>query len=148
MGEENLKIHENITIVSKVMEKKVFKKIEKILKKHFFFGNLSSEEIEMVINNMFYAECDKDTFVFKQADKGSCFLVLAEGSVDVIIDGAIKKTLDEYDSFGDLALLYDAPRSASIYATKKSFFWAIDRKTFKEVYLEVVIKLSKENRIF
>jgi CRP-like cAMP-binding protein len=42
------------------------------------------------------------------------------------------------EGFGELALLYSAPRSASIKALKSSFFWFIDRKTFKE-FIKTII---------
>ena len=56
-----------------------------------------------------------------------------EGSVYVEIGGVNKKTLKSPDVFGELALLYNAPRSASIKCETKTTFWVIDRTTFKSV---------------
>lgn len=47
--------------------------------------------------------------------------------------------LKEGDCFGELALLYSAQRSASCIALVKSFFWIIDRITFKKA-VELMIK--------
>jgi CRP-like cAMP-binding protein len=49
----------------------------------------------------------------------------------VEIDGKVKKSLHSGDGFGELALLYSSPRSASIKAIKASFLWYIDRTTFR-----------------
>jgi cGMP-dependent protein kinase len=84
--------------------------------------------------------------MFKQNDQGSCFFIIHEGVVEVEINGEIKKQLKPGDSFGELALMYNAPRSASIRAQTTTRFWAIDRRTFKKVVEEVAISKFKENR--
>jgi cGMP-dependent protein kinase len=50
--------------------------------------------------------------------------------------------------FGELALLYNAPRSASIKCLVDSYFWVIDRTAFKNVVEEVTAKQFQENRTF
>ena len=42
--------------------------------------------------------------------------MIESGKLDVIINEEIKNTLNAGESFGDLALMYNAPRSASIQA--------------------------------
>ena len=37
------------------------------------------------------------------------------------------------EGFGELALLYNSPRTATCKTIEDSFFWAIERKLFKEV---------------
>lgn len=52
------------------------------------------------------------------------------------------------DSFGELALLYNAPRSASVRAIDKTLLWAIDRNSFKTAVEEINTKDFDENRKF
>lgn len=52
-----------------------------------------------------------------------------------IIDGA-SKFLKEYgsgDVFGELALLYNAPRAATIKAESDGLLWVLDRNTFNHI---------------
>jgi len=48
----------------------------------------------------------------------------------VIIDEKVIRTLEKGDSFGDLALLYNAKRSASILALEECYFYGMNRCTF------------------
>ena len=68
--------------------------------------------------------------------------------MEIIINGESKKYLSRGDGFGELALLYSAPRSASIRTTEKSSFWGIDRATFRNVVEDLITKEYSENRKF
>lgn len=108
-------IHENIQInKDKTPTAEDIDTILKTLSNHFFFNNCSTEELQQMIEKMFYASTNKDEYIFKQNDRGSCFFFIAKGTVEIIIDLQKKKTLTVNESFGELALLYDSPRSASI----------------------------------
>ena len=57
----------------------------------------------------------------------------------VEIDGEIRKKLCPADGgFGELALLFNAPRSASIKAETTCFLWYIDRMTFKTAVEDII----------
>lgn len=64
---------------------------------------------------MFYCKTPKGEFVFEKGSPGESFFVIENGEVEVIIkEGQILKTLERGSYFGDLSLLYNAPRSAGI----------------------------------
>ena len=66
----------------------------------------------------------------------------------MIINELPKRVLERGDGFGELSLLYSAPRSASIKALEKCGLWAIDRNTFRNVVEEMITKEYEENRKF
>ncbi len=68
--------------------------------------------------------------VFEQGDAGDRFYVIDEGTVDVVIDGAVVTALGHGESFGELALLRDVPRAATVVATSDTVLRAIDRRHF------------------
>ena len=103
------------------------------LNNNFLFKNLSSKEHAHLIENMFYCQVAVGEFVFKQNDDAQSFFILKSGQVHVIINDRIKKTLGPGASFGELALLYNSPRSASIKVCEDCELFGINRKTFKEV---------------
>jgi len=75
--------------------------------------------------------------VILQGDDGDSLYVVETGTLECYKtkDGA-EIPLKEYqpgEAFGELALLYNAPRAASIRAKTAADLWALDRRTFNHV---------------
>jgi hypothetical protein len=68
--------------------------------------------------------------IVRQGDVGTCFYVIASGRVRVEIDGAEIRELGDGGWFGELALLRDVPRTASISALTDVTLWVLDRDSF------------------
>ena len=58
----------------------------------------------------------KKTYIFKQGDSSAAYYIILEGVCHVEINSEKKRTLAFGDSFGDLGIIYNAPRSASVFA--------------------------------
>ena len=58
----------------------------------------------------------KGDCIFKQKDPGCLFFIIKKGKVRIEINGKKIKTLGKGDYFGELSLLYTAPRSATTIA--------------------------------
>ena len=86
-----------------------------------------------MVAKMTYVSTTKNQYVFKQNDKANMFFIVDKGSPHVEIDNNKKKSLSKGDGFGELALLYNAPRSASIKCEETCYFWSLDRKSFRNV---------------
>ena len=68
--------------------------------------------------------------VVRQGDPGDAFYVIVDGQADVIGDGAVVRTLGAGDSFGEIALLHDVPRTATIRARTEVTVFALGRDAF------------------
>ena len=68
--------------------------------------------------------------VFEQGAPGDSFYVIADGEVDVSIDGRHVRREANGEAFGEIALLRDTPRTATITAGKPTRLIAIDREAF------------------
>lgn len=68
--------------------------------------------------------------VFVEGDPGDCFFVIARGRVSVTRDGVLLRELGPGDWFGELALLRDIPRTATIRAETDVSMWAVERVHF------------------
>merc|ERR1719364_126147 len=83
--------------------------------------------------------------VINQGDQGDFLFVIESGRLDCIIklpDGTEKvvKTCEAGDVTGELALLYNCPRAASVEASEKSVLWQLDRDTFNNIVKEAAQK--------
>ena len=93
-------------------------------------------------------QVEQGEYLMKQNDNATCFFILLEGDLQVEVNGEAEGKISNGDGFGELALLYSTPRSASILAKKKSLLWFIDRSTFRNVVSSIIEKTMVENKKF
>jgi MFS family permease len=68
--------------------------------------------------------------VITQGDIGDRYYLLASGAADVFIDGELVNRLAPGEGFGEIALLRDLPRTATVTTVEPSELYALDRETF------------------
>lgn len=81
---------------------------------HSIFTGLTEEGREAFITEMNYFTISAKEHIFEQGEPGANFFVIASGRVQVLINWKFVRELSKGDSFGELALLHDSPRSATI----------------------------------
>lgn len=68
--------------------------------------------------------------VIRTGDPGELFYVIGSGSLTVTMDGDVIRELGPGGWFGELALLHDVPRTATVTASTDVTLWALDRHSF------------------
>jgi MFS family permease len=94
------------------------------------FRQLPVPSIEHVASRMRRRCFPLGTVLFEQGDPGENFYVILAGEADVVGDGARIRTLTAGESFGEIALLRDVPRTATIRAQTTLDVFEIDRGAF------------------
>ncbi|KAH8410622.1 hypothetical protein KR009_007047 [Drosophila setifemur] len=108
--------------------------IRSAIERNDFLNNLMDKERkEMVINAMAPASYKKHSFIIHEHEEGSEIYVSAEGQYDVIRAGNLVANFGAATVFGELAILYNAPRQATIKAATDARVWKIARETFRAI---------------
>jgi CRP-like cAMP-binding protein len=68
--------------------------------------------------------------ILTQGEVGDSFFVVADGEVEVQVDGAVRRSQHAGDFFGEIALLRDVPRTASVSAIGPVTVLVIEREEF------------------
>lgn len=122
--------------------------IKKALSHHFLFSFLPEENIEELIGHMKHYLLGEKEIIFKQGDPGYNFFILAEGIVEIIINGTIRGHINEGHGFGELALIHDSQRTATIRTINKVKLWGIGRKIFRDAIKKISGLKYEENKHF
>src|SRR5215211_5425220 len=83
-------------------------------------GALPAATIEQLGAGLEHAEFAPRQVVFEQGERGERFYIVESGGAEVIFDGRLVETLGQGDCFGEIALLCDQPRTATIRASAQA----------------------------
>jgi CRP-like cAMP-binding protein len=129
--------------------------VEEMLSKIPVFEKLEPKELRQIASIVHRRQYVKDEFVFYQGDPGLGMYVVEKGKVGIVVvaeDGAQKEIteLTNGDFFGEIALLDESPRSASVVVKEDSQLIGFFRPDLFEIIektpktgLKVVVKLAE-----
>ena len=109
----------------------------------FLFNSLETSDLNIVIGAMEEKQFKQGESVIKQGDNGDCLYIVDSGELDCSKRFPDNPDVDKYlktyvpgEAFGELALLYNAPRAATIKAKTDCVLWCLDRDTFNNIVKE------------
>jgi CRP-like cAMP-binding protein len=100
------------------------------------FAYLGTEPLAELLENGGWTKAAPGDEVIRQGDRGDAFFVIADGQADVVRDGIPVAHLGPGEHFGELALIDDAPRAATIVATTPMRLFRLERRGFERVIAE------------
>ncbi len=98
-----------------------------------FFQGLSRGELLEVAKVTEDLEVDEGRVLTREGQSGSEFFVIIEGDVTVTKGGQEVRTLGPGDFFGEIALLEDTPRTATVTAKTPLRFFVLTRQAFRSL---------------
>ena len=116
---------------------------------NFLFSHLDDEQSAQVLGALQERKIPtKDLRVIVEGDAGDYFYVVEQGNfaiyksetgkVEAGPDGMGNKVAESGPgtSFGELALMYNAPRAATVVSTEPAILWQLDRVTFRRILMD------------
>jgi len=94
------------------------------------FAPLPGTSLEHLAGRLVPLRIDTGDVVVRQGDAGDRFYIIAEGEVDVTEDGKPISELAAGGYFGEIALIRDVPRTATVTARTPVVLYALDRDDF------------------
>jgi MFS family permease len=94
------------------------------------FAPVSAPVLESAARRLVHLELPAGTIVIREGDPGDRFYVMVAGTVRVTQAGRTLRDMTAGDSFGEIALLRDVPRTATVTAVTAVELYALDREQF------------------
>jgi CRP-like cAMP-binding protein/MFS family permease len=101
-----------------------------VLNKVGMLRPLPMAAVDDLARHVEHAEFGAGQMIFRQGDHGDRFYVIADGEADVTIDGRLIGTLTPGEGFGEIALLRDTTRTATVSARTPLQLFTLDRRHF------------------
>jgi cAMP-dependent protein kinase regulator len=124
-------------------------RLKQAVKSNFLFAHLDDEQSELVLSALQEKPIPaKGIKVIQQGETGDFFYIVERGNFDIFVNktGRLESGPDGIgervastgpgNSFGELALMYNAPRAATVISTEPSMLWALDRITFRRILMD------------
>ncbi|GMH51816.1 hypothetical protein TrRE_jg4284 [Triparma retinervis] len=140
---------------SKPYEKKVVPKADEAkklilsaIKGNILFKTCGGDEFGDIVDAFEMVEVKDGAYVINQGEQGEHFYVVDDGSLDIYVkmggsEAKVGVPLVKGAAFGELALMYNTPRAATIKAASDCKLWAIDRSTFRTIVTQYKFQRMK-----
>ncbi len=116
------------------------------------FEQINAEEVRVVARHMESIELNAGDILFRESDKGNYVFFIKEGQLDVLKKSETSgknvtlTTLCEGQSIGEMSIIDDLPRSATIQARSRSKLYILSKSAFDMIlsrHPKIGIKLLK-----
>lgn len=129
----------------------MYKRLNK-LKQITFFSNFSESKLVNIIKKMYNKNYKADETIFEEGSKADAFYMIVKGKVKIYKHKKLIRELDEGCTFGEIGLIKNEARSATIIAstdvkcfvlTKENFSSLLDRKIIENLNNRIPLYNSK-----
>ncbi|RNA22292.1 cAMP-dependent kinase type II regulatory subunit-like [Brachionus plicatilis] len=123
--------------------------LEKTMSSIILFKHLSSDDLNRIIECMFQRSCSPNEVIIRQGEPGNYFYIIARGVFDVFAKRSNEEEtrvaeLGEHGYFGDLALLHNQPRCASVVCRSGGILLCMNRDTFQKKFISISFDRSSK----
>mmetsp|Transcript_4826 Transcript_4826/g.4899 ORF Transcript_4826/g.4899 Transcript_4826/m.4899 type:complete len:692 (+) Transcript_4826:65-2140(+) len=127
--------------------------IMSVVTTNILFSSYASDEHAAIVDAFESITVTAGTKVITQGESGDYFYVIQNGIFDIYIRGTqgeqkVGNSLGPGNSFGELALMYNTPRAATVRAASNATLWQIDRATFRKIIVHYKFLRNQQYKEF
>jgi cGMP-dependent protein kinase len=123
-----------------------------ILRHVHIFARLNKSAITNLANAVIHKTYKAKENIFTEGEMGTRLYIIVSGQIGISVKGNFIRTISKGDYFGERALLFDEPRSATVYAETDADLWSLDKASFLSCvkgamreYMEYRIQIQDTN---
>jgi len=109
------------------------RRILEVLQQSFLFAALERENQGIIADAMVEKAAALGETLLKEGESGDVMFIIEQGAVDCLKGDQVVRRCSPGDFFGELALLYNCPRAATVVAREGCVLWQLDRGTFNHI---------------
>ncbi len=94
------------------------------------FAALPAPSLEGLARELEPLPVPAGTVVIKQGDRGDRYYAVADGELQISRGGQVQRTVSHGDGFGEIALIRDVPRQATVVAVGDALLYSLEKDLF------------------
>lgn len=102
----------------------------RLLRQNSIFAPLPVATLERLSHDLTPVLAPASEVVITQGEQGDSFYLIEDGEVEVFENGVLRRKEGPGESFGEIALIHDIPRTATVRATVETRLLALERDQF------------------
>jgi cAMP-dependent protein kinase regulator len=115
--------------------------LKEILPSYWVTSSLDEDQTTRLIAAMENVRFKKGEIIIQQGDeRADHYYVMKKGQCKIVDNGVVVRQVQESEGFGELALLYNRPRCATVLAETDCELWRLDRTTFRVILVTSAIE--------
>ncbi|EDW03449.1 GH10498 [Drosophila grimshawi] len=100
-----------------------------------FLKNIDASQVRELVDSMYSKSIEAGEFVIREGEVGAHLYVSAAGEFAVMQNGKVLDKMGPGKAFGELAILYNCTRTASIRVVSEARVWVLDRRVFQQIMM-------------
>ncbi|XP_051897493.1 cGMP-dependent protein kinase 2 [Pristis pectinata] len=109
-----------------------------------FLKKLEPQHVREIVECMYERSYQETDLVIQEGEPGNHLYVLADGTLEVMQNGKLLGQMHPGTAFGELAILYNCKRTATVKAVTESWIWVLDRQVFQSIMMETAQARNKK----
>lgn len=99
------------------------------------FRDLAPSELDLLLSKLAPLSVAPGEIIMRQGEPGDRFYVVRSGQIEIVKDGIVIATRGRGEAVGEIALLMNVPRTATVRAVEPTELLALSRADFNDILL-------------